>query len=235
MRSRNRNLLLLAAMLFACAPMAFAQTPRRNPYPEGPALLFREGWQQPPGAKPVGEGDGVDDVVTRLTPANLPLVVANKRLELHVYGKDGYLVRTAMHYGRSDLWTGMASTPVAMTLRDKANYLDLTGLARVRWILRTNSVSILHPVVRLADGTYIVSRHAIETGGDFLSVELAFNDMKWFKLDPEKVVPGLEVKNPDLTKVDEIGMANLAPSGGHGIAGSVNLSDVEVYAKPVPR
>ena len=55
------------------------------------------------------------------------------------------------------------------------------------------------------------------------------------KLDPEKVVPGPEVKNPDLTKVDEIGMANLAPSGGHGIAGSVNLSDVEVYAKPVPR
>ena len=66
-------------------------------------------------------------------------------------------------------------------------------------------------------------------------VELAFNDMKWFKLDPEKVVPGPEVKNPDLTKVDEIGMANLAPSGGHGISGSVNLSDVEVYAKPVPR
>src|SRR6476646_4710531 len=76
-RSRNRNLLLLAAMLFACAPVAFAQTPRRNPYPEGPALLFREGWQQPPGAKPVGEGDGVDDVVTRIPPASLSLVGAN--------------------------------------------------------------------------------------------------------------------------------------------------------------
>jgi len=122
-----------------------------------------------------------------------------------------------------------------VTLKDKANYLDLTGSARVRWIVRTNSVSLLHPVVKLADGSYIVARHAIETGGDFLSVELAFNDMKWFKLDPEKVTPGPEVKNPDLTKVDEIGMANLAPSGGHGIAGSVNLSDVEVYAKPVPR
>jgi hypothetical protein len=93
----------------------------------------------------------------------------------------------------------------------------------------------LHPVVKLADGSYIVARRAIETGGEFLSVELAFNDMKWFKLDPEKVIPGPEVKNPDLTKVDEIGMANLAPSGGHGIAGSINLSDIEVYAKPVPR
>ena len=66
-------------------------------------------------------------------------------------------------------------------------------------------------------------------------IELSFNDLKWFKLDPEKVVPGPEVKNPDLTKVDEIGMAYLAPGGGHGTANSINLSDVEVYAKPVPR
>jgi hypothetical protein len=93
----------------------------------------------------------------------------------------------------------------------------------------------LHPVVKLADGTYIVARRAIETGGEFLLVELSFNDMRWFKLDPEKVVPGPEVKNPDLTKVDEIGMAYLAPGGGHGTASSINLSDVEVYAKPVPR
>ena len=234
MRYLNRP--LLAAMFFACAPVAFAQAPApQNPYPQGPPLLFREGWLQPPGAKPFGQGDGTDDVVTRLTSANLPLVVANKRLELHVYGKDGYLVRTAQHHGRNDLWSGMASTPVAMTLRDKANYLDLTGLARVRWIVRTNSVSLLHPIVKLADGTYIVARRAIETGGEFLPVELSFNDMKWFKLDPEKVVPGPEVKNPDLTRVDEIGMAYLAPGGGHGTASSINLSDVEVYAKPVPR
>ena len=234
---RYLNRLLLAALLSACASVAFSQAPAPgNPYPAGPPILFREGWLQPPGAKPVGQGDGTDDVVTRLTPTNLPLVVANKRLELHVYGKDGYLVRTAQHFGRNDLWSGMAGTPVAVTLKDKANYLDLTGLARVRWIVRTNSVALLHPVVKLADGTYIVARRAIETGGEFLSVELAFNDMKWFKLDPEKVVPaGAEVKNPDLTRVDEIGMANLAPSGGHGTAGSINLSDVEVYAKPVPR
>ena len=234
---RHLNRPILAAMFFACASVAFAQAPApANPYPQGPPLLFRETWLQPPGAKPVGQGDGTDDVVTRLTTANLPLVVANKRLELHVYGKDGYLVRTAQHFGRNDLWSGMASTPVAVTLRDKANYLDLTGQARVRWIVRTNSVSLLHPIVKLADGTYIVARRAIETGGEFLSVELSFNDMKWFKLDPEKVVPvGAEVKNPDLTRVDEIGMANLAPGGGHGTAGSINLSDVEVYARPVPR
>ena len=30
-------------------------------------------------------------------------------------------------------------------------------------------------------------------------------------------------------------MAFLAPGGGHGTASSINLSDVEVYAKAVPR
>ena len=55
---RCLNLVVLAAMVVPCASVASAQAPARNPYPEGPALLFREGWQQPPGAKAVGQGDG---------------------------------------------------------------------------------------------------------------------------------------------------------------------------------
>jgi hypothetical protein len=60
---RYLNRLLLAATFFACGSVAFAQTP-----PMPPALLFKETWLQPPGAKPFGQGDGTDDVVTRLTP-----------------------------------------------------------------------------------------------------------------------------------------------------------------------
>ena len=231
---------LLAAMIFAAVPISLAEaaadpTAGGLHYPPGPALLFRETWKQPPAARKIGDNDGYDDEATRLTPQNLPIVLTNPRLEVHVYGTEGSHVRTALHEGRTDLWTGMASSPVAVTLKDKANYLDLTGLARVRWIVRTNSVSLLHPVLKLADGTYIVARQAIETKGDFLSIDLAFNDMRWFKLDPDKVVPLVEVKAPDLTRVDEVGMANLAPSGGHGTAASVNLSNIEVYAKPTPR
>ena len=59
--------------------------------------------------------------------------------------------------------------------------------------------------------------------------------MKWFKLDPAKVVVTSEVKNPDLSRVDEVGVATLAPGGGHGVAGSANLSTVELFAKSVPR
>jgi hypothetical protein len=45
----------------------------------------------------------------------------------------------------------------------------------------------------------------------------------------------LEVKDPDLNRVDEVGFTSLAPGGGHGIAGSANFSTVELFAKGVPR
>ena len=66
-------------------------------------------------------------------------------------------------------------------------------------------------------------------------MEVAFIGMRWYALDPAKVVVGTEVMNPDLRKVDEVGVAMLAPGGGHGIAGSANLSNVDLYAYPVAR
>jgi hypothetical protein len=90
-------------------------------------------------------------------------------------------------------------------------------------------------VVKLADGTLLAGSHAISTDAEFLQNEVAFGGMRWFKLDPEKVVTTVEVKNPDLSKVDEIGFVDLAPGGGHGWAGWANISAVELYAKPVAR
>jgi hypothetical protein len=59
--------------------------------------------------------------------------------------------------------------------------------------------------------------------------------MRWYGLDPVKVVVLTEVTNPDLRKVDEVGVAMLSPGGGHGFAGSANLSTVELFAYPTPR
>jgi len=190
-----------------------------------PPLLFKEEWREPPYK---GERD---DVNQRFTPA----VVTNDRIEAKLYGPDSHVIRAAQHEGRIDLWTGLASSPVAVTLRDKRNYVDLTGLARLRWLVRTNAIHTLYPVVKLADGTLVVGNRGISTEGEFLQVEVAFGDMKWFKLDPAKVVVMTEVKNPNLSKVDEVGLVTLAPAGGHGIAGSANLSTVELFAKAVPR
>jgi len=209
--------------LIVSASGAMAQQPPASPV--RPPLLFKEEWKLPP-----HEGAPTDDNM-HITPA----VVGNDHLEVRWYGPAASVVRAAEHEGRIDLWTGLATSPVAVTLRDKRNYIDLTGLARLRWIVRTTAIHTLYPVVKLADGTYLAGNRGITTDGEFLQVEVAFVGMRWFKLDPMKVVVTSEVKNPDFSRVDEVGMVTLAPGGGHGIAGSANLSTVELFAKGVPR
>ncbi len=126
-----------------------------------PPLLFKEEWREPP-----FEGER-NDVNQRFTP----YVVTNDRVEAKLYGPDSHVIRAAQHEGRIDLWTGMSTSPVAVTLRDKRNYVDLTGLARLRWIVRTNAIHTLYPVVKLADGTMIVGtswdfdRRRVPAGG----------------------------------------------------------------------
>jgi len=228
--SRGRTTLGFALVLWT--GVAFAQQPppgRAQTATAAPAtrppLLFKEEWRLPP-----HEGAPTDENM-RFTPA----VVRGEGIEAKLYGTSASVIRAAEHEGRIDLWTGLATSPVAVTLRDKRNYIDLTGLARLRWMVRTSSIHTLYPVVRLADGRYIAGNRGISTDGEFVQVEIVFSGIRWFTLDPTKVVVTSEVKDPDLTKVDEVGLVTLAPGGGHGVAGSANLSTVELFAKGVPR
>ena len=213
---------LTAASQTPPAPAPNTQKPGMAPRPP---LLFSEPWRLPPYT-----GEQTDENM-RFTPS----VVTNPRIEAKLYGPDAPVIRAAVHEERIDLWNGMASSPVAVTLRDRRNFVDLTGAARLRWIVRTNAIHLLHPVVKLADGRFIVGDRGIATDGEFLTVEIAFGGMRWYALDPVKIVVLTEVTNPNLRRVDEVGLAMLSPGGGHGIAGSANLSTVELFAYPIPR
>src|SRR5438132_6410488 len=190
-----------------------------------PPLLFTETWKEPPHTAPL------TDAERRVSQQ----VVSNSDLELKLYGPDAKSVSVNPHEGRLDLWNGDTASPVAVTLRHKSSYFDLTGLARLRWILRTNGLHVIHPVLKLADGTLIAGTDANETDGVFLSREIAFSNQRWYKLDPMKVATTVVVPNPDLSKVDEIGWVDLAPGGCRGVAGWANVSTIELYAKAVPR
>jgi hypothetical protein len=201
-----------------------------------PPLLFREGWQQPPHTGPL------NDENRRITPQAL----TNPDLELRLYGADARNIQVTEHNGIPDLWTGFTNSPVALTLRHKNAYLDLTGLTRVRWRTRTENLHVLHPVVKLADGTLLAGSQTFSSpqrrmeganafSGNFVVSEVTFDDQRWFQLDPVKVVTLKEVGNPDLSRVDEIGFVDLMPGGGHGFAGCSNVSWIEVYAIPRKR
>jgi hypothetical protein len=139
-----------------------------------------------------------------------------------------------------NLWTGVCQTPVAATLRDKNSYVDLTGLARIRWVTRVSGFHVVRPVVKLADGTWLVGDYGEGAPSSnstlFLQSEFAVANIRWLTLDITRVVTrGQTFEKPDLSKVDEIGFADLLPGSGHGWGGFVNVARFEVYGRPVKR
>jgi hypothetical protein len=139
-----------------------------------------------------------------------------------------------------NLWTGVCQTAVAATLRDRTRYVDLTGLARIRWVTRTSGFHVVRPVVKLADGSWFVGDYgegaASANSTLFLESEFALSSVRWLPLDISRIVTvGQTWASPDLTRVDEVGFADLLPGSGHGWGGFVNVGRIEVYGKPVPR
>jgi hypothetical protein len=143
-----------------------------------------------------------------------------------------------------NLWTGVCG-PVAVTLRHKTSNVDLTGLARMRWVTRVSGFHVVRPIVKLANGTWLIGDH--ETGADragagspgftdFIETEFSFAGVRWLRLDVNRVVTrGTWVENPDLSNVEEVGFADLLTGTGHGWGGFVNVGRIEVYGKAVPR
>lgn len=139
-----------------------------------------------------------------------------------------------------NLWTGVCHTAVAATLRHKTSYVDLTGRARISWVTRVSGFHVVRPVVKLADGNWFVGDYAegAQSANStlFLESEFAVASVRWRPLDISRVVTtGQAWATPDLSRVDEIGFADLMPGSGHGWGGFVNVGRMQVYGKPVPR
>jgi hypothetical protein len=139
-----------------------------------------------------------------------------------------------------NLWTGVCHSAVAVTLRDRQRYVDLTGLARIRWVTRVSGFHVVRPVVKLADGSWFVGDYGEGASSAnstlFLESEFAVASVRWLPLDISRVVTvGQTWASPDLSRVDEIGFADLLPGSGHGWGGFVNVGHIEVYGRPVQR
>lgn len=246
MSSRSRTALVLpvlglAVSLFAATSRMQAQqrgaqpaaAPAAAEQQEGmPALLYREQWKQVDAAVAVPTSPRRSNGKYWLASQ---LAVTNPNLELKLYGADAKNVTVYQHENRYDLWTGLVGSPVAVMLKHKGSFVDLTGLARVRATVRTGNLHALHPVVRLADGTLVAGSHVINTEGQFLQVEVAFGNQRWYMLEPDTLAVKGQPMKVDLAKVDEVGFVDLAPAGGHGSSGWANIASIEVYAKPVAR
>jgi hypothetical protein len=230
--SLSRRHTLLGLTFLGASLCAFSQTPApaakkgpAGPRVTRPPLFLREDWKQIPGGGEHG-----------LTQA----YVANPDLELKLYGEDGKNMQATGADGDENnpthAWTGLCEKPCALALRDKKNFADLSGLARIRWVTKMSGFHQIRPIVKLADGTWLVGDRADGSVTDWLESDISLAEVRWLKLDIEKVVTkGTWVERPDLSKVDEIGFADLMPSRGHGDGGWADVARIEVYAKPVGR
>ncbi len=235
---RRAASILAIVSLGAITGLAGAQAPSGASRPRGaraferserpaisrPGLFFKEEWRQTAqgGEHPVSADSNSDP-----------------RLDLELYVPAGQILLTGSAGDENvpiHVWTGLCSSPCAVAFRDKRHFADLTGLARIRMNTKMSGFHQVRPIVKLADGTWWVGDLATGTTRDWLVSEISYADLHWLKLDIKRVVTvGNLVDKLDLTKVDEMGFADLMPSSGHGAGGWADVAQIEVYGHSVPR
>jgi hypothetical protein len=185
-----------------------------------PPLFFREDFKETPAATPITQDH-----------------VSNPSLLLSVYGPGKAGVRKSHHDTPADdpyyVWDGACEGNCAIALRDKASYVDLTGLAKIRWRTEQSGFRQLHIILKLAGGTWLVSYVTETASTDWRENELAVQDLRWRQLDIRTLVEGKPVDHPDLSRVDEIGWSTLMTGGGTPASSRVDW--IAVYGRAVPR
>lgn len=205
-----------------------------RPAPPPAALVMSVQWQLVPGV--TGSRPNA--------PTQVPIAQGNivdPNVELKQYGAGKVLTSNR---DSSTVWTGEAEAPFAVTFRHKNHALDLTGAAKIRWTIKTSGFHVVRPVLKLADGTLMVGDFTSASVPIFATTEFPLATIRWVRLDPERAVTvnsrgnsneEIWVQNPDLSKVEEVGFADLMPGSGHGPGGFIHVGTIEVFGRTSPR
>ena len=109
-----------------------------------PSILFREDWKEIPAATPVTQDH-----------------VSNKNLIINLYGPGRDSIKKSNHIQPLDdpyyIWSGLCLNNWAVTLKDINYYADLSGFAKILWRSKQSGLRNLHIILKLADGTWLVS------------------------------------------------------------------------------
>ncbi len=185
-----------------------------------PGLFFREDWKETPAETPV----------TQAHVANPDLV-----LSLHGPGRAG--IKKSHHDKPADdpyyIWTGTCEGNCAISLRHRGASVDLAGQAKIRWRSKQAGFRELRIILKLADGTWLVSDVSDGPSNDWREREFNIADIRWRRLNIEKIIEGPWTDKPDLSKVEEVGWTDLMTGGGTPACSRVDW--IEVYGRSVRR
>jgi hypothetical protein len=138
-----------------------------------------------------------------------------------------------------NLWTGVCQTAVAATLRHKDSFVNLTVAgARIKWVTRTSGFHVVRPVLKLADGTFVVGdsgdgAHSRNSQRFSIRARHRQRALAVARHRPRRDARR-QVGAADLSKVDESGSPTCTRQR-HGWGGFVNVSRIEVYGAPSKR
>lgn len=235
-------------------PPEARQEPRRSIEIHYLPVFFREDWQY----------DHSQPNVNRPSEPEHPVVqgdVANPNLEVRVYGDAGG-TRTVLQPENRDTSPGGGGEGLiyvmsllcganvdrdvpptqpncAITLRDRNNDVDLSGVATIKWRTRVSGFHFLRPILKLASGQWLIGdKYAQGPSTSWIDQEIQVVDVRWRNLNIDQVTEardGYWVDFPDLSRVEEIGFTDLMRGSGHGSGGGSRLDWIEVTGTPVPR
>jgi hypothetical protein len=198
----------------------FASNTRKAAAQDRPPMFFREDWMETPPATPVTQ----EHVVNK-----------DLLLSLHGPGKEG--IRKSNHDQPADdpfyIWSGVAEGNWAVSLRHATSDVDLRGQSRIRWRSKQAGFRVLRPIIKLANGDWLVADGYDNASADWREREFVVADLTWRRLDIQKVIEGRRVNAPDLSRVVEIGFTDLMTGGGSDACS--RLDWIEVWGKPVTR
>lgn len=202
--------LLLSLIFFAFRTPSEGQS--------GVKLFFREDWKEIEAALPVTAEH-----------------VANPDLELSLYGPASGAIKKSNHPPIPNdpyyIWSGECKSNWAVGLRHRNLWVDLTGDATISIRSRQSGFRQLRLTIKLADGTWLVSDQYQGFTEDWTEKEFRVADIRWRRLNIENVIEGQWAKDPDLSRVTEIGFTDLMAGGG--TPASSRLDWIAVYGKPV--
>ncbi len=201
---------LILLVIFLTQSNCFAQEEAYRP-----DLLFREDWKEIPAEIPLHQGH-----------------VSNPDLVVSLYGPGSDSIKKSNHEKPLDdpfyTWSGLCLGNWAVTLKLKTGHMDLSRFSKIRWRSKQSGFRELHVLLKLADGSWLVSRQGDGASADWRVKEFNLMDLDWFTIDMEGIIEGRAVLLPDLSDVAEIGYTDLMP-GGQSNACS-RLDWIEVYA-----
>lgn len=199
-------------IVFLYAAAALAQ--------DRPGLFFREDWAEIAAATPI-------------TPEH----VSNSELVLSLHGPGRSGIRKSHHDRPADdpfyVWSGDCPANWAVSLRHRESDVDLTGLAKIRWRSKQSGFRQLRVIVKLAGGPWLVSDAFDGPSADWREREINIADIRWRVLDIEKIAELNWAPEPNLSRIEEVGVTDLMSGGG--TPASSRLDWIEVYGRGLKR